>query len=1337
MFHRLRRLSLVSLSFGVLAGGCGGDPASSNLSGVSIAAVGAGAPVVQGDFEDGTTQGWFPFGSPTVVNSTDVAFSGTHSLKTSNRTAGFMGPGTSLTGQVQPGASYKVSVSARLAAGEAPTTLRVTVMRTLSDGSNAFDTAVSNVNATADAWVTLTGTYSYTGTNTTGLILYVESASATASYYIDAFSLTLAAPAPISYDFEDGGTDGWFPFGSPTLTNSTDQFFTGTHSLAITNRTASFMGPGLDVLSKLTKGATYQVTVSARMLTGQPSSTLQATMMRTPTGGSASFDSVASATVTDQAWVTISGIYTFATDNSGLIFYVQSTSGTASFYIDAVSIVQLAPAAGAPGNTTGATSTFESNTAEGWTPHFGIGAVTPTTADAHGGTTSLLSSGRSGTFAGPAYDVTNVMFNGSRYVVSLWAKMAPGAAADQLRISLDRKLGSTETFHQVVGNTTVTSSAWVHLQATYDMALANTSALLYVESNASTSNFYIDDFSVTYVPPAVAETDIPSVYQTLASYFPVGAAVIPADIQGQAAVLLAKHFNSITSGNDMKWDATEPTEGNFTFAQADAEVAFAKANGMRVRGHTLVWHNQTPAWVFNDASGNPMTATPENRALLIQRMQRHIQAVMSHFGNDVTTWDVVNEAIDPSQPDGYRRSPWYNIVGPDFIAIALQAARAASPTAKLYINDYDTTNPAKRDFLLAVVRNLKSQGVPLDGVGHQMHSNIEYPSPQSLTDAVNLFDAAGVENSITELDVSIYSGSFPTPFSSYTDIPQSRHVKVGYSYSGFFQALKQLKGKIASVTIWGTSDDKTWLNSSTQIDAPLLFDPSLKKKPAYWGVVDPLQLPGADLSTTITAAPTTVPAGQGITYTITVTNNADVNQASYDPTDDDLPATSVALSTAVPAHTVLQTLSAPSGWSCAAPPAGASGPVQCNLGTLPVGATATFTMTVMLADCATPNAASIVASANVTSSTADPNPAPNNGASVSVQASNGAPVIMANGALDTSVECATPYNDPGATATDSCEGPVAVSVNNTVDSAHVGTYTVTYNASDKAGDQAAPVVRTVHVGDSTAPVVTVLGASPALVECGTGYSDPGATATDSCAGSLPVVTSGAVATGTPGSTTLVYSAADPSGNVGLATRIVTVADTTAPTINPVDLTILAQHLTVVVDGGVIKVNGQPLPFHWRGHLPFDGHDISIDGASISVDGHALAFDGRTVVLLPPNHDYHTFAIADLISAVTDRCDASLGLAGAVITQVTSDEAEDSKGSGHTRSDIVIAADCRSAQLRIERDGGGNGRVYTIGLRAQDASGNRTATTVQVMVPQDLLAPALDDGPHYTVVSACR
>ncbi len=246
----------------------------------------------------------------------------------------------------------------------------------------------------------------------------------------------------------------------------------------------------------------------------------------------------------------------------------------------------------------------------------------------------------------------------------------------------------------------------------------------------------------------------------MAPFFPIiGAAVIPADIQGQPAVLLSKHFNSITSGNDMKWDATEPTEGNFTFTQADAEVAFAQANNMHVRGHTLVWYNQTPAWVFTNASGQPMTGTPDEQALLIQRMQRHIQTVMTHFGNAVPIWDVVNEPIDESQPDGYRRSPWFNILGPQYIPIALQAARAANPTAKLYINEFNTTIPAKRDFLVALVRSLKSQGVPLDGIGHQMHNNIQFPSGQSIIDAVNLFDTTGVEQAVTEMDVSIYNGT--------------------------------------------------------------------------------------------------------------------------------------------------------------------------------------------------------------------------------------------------------------------------------------------------------------------------------------------------------------------------------------------------------------------------------------------------------------------------------------------------------------------------------------------------------------------------------------------------
>src|SRR5262249_20151734 len=151
-------------------------------------------------------------------------------------TATFNGPGISLTGQVSPGVNYRVSVAARLVTGQAPTQLRVTVMRTLSDGTSAFDTVVGPTNVTDAAWVTMRNNYSYTATNVTGLILYVESTSATASYYIDAFSLV---QAQISYDWEDGTAQGWFPFGSPTVANSTDVANTGTHSLKTTNRTAS------------------------------------------------------------------------------------------------------------------------------------------------------------------------------------------------------------------------------------------------------------------------------------------------------------------------------------------------------------------------------------------------------------------------------------------------------------------------------------------------------------------------------------------------------------------------------------------------------------------------------------------------------------------------------------------------------------------------------------------------------------------------------------------------------------------------------------------------------------------------------------------------------------------------------------------------------------------------------------------------------------------------------------------------------------------------------------------------------------------------------------------
>ncbi len=801
----------------------------------------------------------------------------------------------------------------------------------------------------------------------------------------------------IQNDFEDGTLQGWTPRGGGVvLTNTTEAAQAGLRSLKTPCRTQGFHGPSLNILNSLVKGATYQVTVSVRLVAGEVPTTLRVTVQRTPAGGSNQFDSVVSSAnngVTDAAWVTLNGLYSYTTDNTGLLLYVEATSATASYYIDSFSISQLAPPPGPPPNTTGAASTFESNTREGWAPRIGDEILTVTSADKHSGTYSLLTSGRTTAFRGPAFNVTNVMFNGSRYRVSLWAKLAPGEPTSQLRVSLQRNLGAfPATFHTVVPNTTVTSNDWVRLAFTYDLVLANTSLTLYVESNSGTASFYIDDFQITYIPPPVAERDIPSVYQTLAQYFPIGAAVWQGDLTGEHAFLLTKHFNSITSENDMKWSSLQSTEGTFTFGAADAQVNFAKANNMLVRGHTLVWHNQNPAWLFNDVNGNPMTPTPENKALLLQRLDNHIQAVLSHFANDVYAWDVVNEVIDPGQPDGFRRSPWFNIIGPEYIERAFRKAHEVAPNAKLYINDFDTTNTTKRQFLYNLIADLKSRGVPVDGIGHQMHNNVDFPSGQAILDTINLFSGLGIDNQITELDVSIYSNSLPGPIVDYADVPVDRLISQGYRYRTFFQAFRQLQGKISSITFWGQADDHTWLTTSGRVNAPLLFDTSLKKKFAYWGVIDPLQLPGADLSTTISAGPDPVLSGRTAAYTITVRNNADNDVADFLPRDDDLPAANVSLVTAVPPGTLFQSLIVPTGWSCTTPPIGASGEVQCTVNSLAVGASAQFVLTVEV-PCDTPDATRFVNQANVSSTTADPNPAANNSAAVDIQVTNPAPLI--------------------------------------------------------------------------------------------------------------------------------------------------------------------------------------------------------------------------------------------------------------------------------------------------------------------------------------------------------
>ncbi len=481
---------------------------------------------------------------------------------------------------------------------------------------------------------------------------------------------------------------------------------------------------------------------------------------------------------------------------------------------------------------------FEDGTMQGWSARGGV-TLANTTETSNTGNRSLKTTGRTASWQGPQYDVTGLMTNGSRYHVTVWARLAPGEAPASIRVTVARVLGGTTTYHNVIPDTPVTSGQWVRLSAYYDYAFNHDSLTLYVETAAGTPSFYIDDFELAYTPLQI-QTDIASVYQCWSDYFRIGAAISQRDISGAHADLLKKHFNNITPDNDMKWASIEPTEGVFNYGPADALVAFAVASNIKVRGHTLVWHQQVPAWVFQDGSGNPLPVNAASKTLVLQRLENHIRAVVPHFGANVGVWDVVNEVIDPGQADGFRRSPWYQYTGTDYIDRAFLVAHEVAPTAKLFINDYDTTNPTKRQFLLNLIQALHSRGVPVDGIGHQMHVNIDYPTADAVFQTINMFSAIGVDNQITELDMSVYNNGTQT----YTVVPDLVLLRQGYRYRDLFNTFRRLLGKISSVTFWGQADDNTWLSTFPipRLEAPLLFDEQLQAKYAYIGIIAPIRL---------------------------------------------------------------------------------------------------------------------------------------------------------------------------------------------------------------------------------------------------------------------------------------------------------------------------------------------------------------------------------------------------------------------------------------------------------------------------------------------------------------
>ena len=352
-------------------------------------------------------------------------------------------------------------------------------------------------------------------------------------------------------------------------------------------------------------------------------------------------------------------------------------------------------------------------------------------------------------------------------------------------------------------------------------------------------------------PPAhqaAALTDLPTLKEAYADAFLIGVALNERQFRGQdgrARPIVAAQFNAATPENVMKWESIHPEPGVYDFDAADAYVDFAEANDMFVVGHTLVWHSQTPRWVFEDEAGDPLT-----REALLERMEDHIQTVVGRYRGRVDGWDVVNEALNE---DGtLRDSPWRRIIGDDYLEHAFRFAHEADPDAELYYNDYSLENKPKRDGAVRLVRSLQDAGVRVTGIGTQAHVNMEWPTVAQMDSTIRAFAALG-DVMITELEVDVLpsrnsqtadvgareaGGAELDPYTG--GLPPEMQQALANRYAELFRVFLDHADSISRVTFWGVTDGDSWKNNFPipgRTNHPLLFGRDGAPKPAYEAVV--------------------------------------------------------------------------------------------------------------------------------------------------------------------------------------------------------------------------------------------------------------------------------------------------------------------------------------------------------------------------------------------------------------------------------------------------------------------------------------------------------------------
>lgn len=366
-------------------------------------------------------------------------------------------------------------------------------------------------------------------------------------------------------------------------------------------------------------------------------------------------------------------------------------------------------------------------------------------------------------------------------------------------------------------------------------------------------------FFCVVLVPVYGSTGQNSLQDTYKDAFMVGSALNEELVDGKDAGLtkiVLQHFNTITAENVMKAGPINPQPGEYHFGPADAFVEFGEKHKMFIVGHTLVWHNQTPAWFFQNDKGDPNTPAQQ-----IERMREHIKVVAGRYKGRVHAWDVVNEVID--NDGSYRPTTWVQGVGDGdtLVKHAFKFASEYAPDAELYYNDFNAWRPAKRDGIVRMVKMLQKEGIRIDGVGIQAHWGLNFPKNEYIQAAIDAYAALGVKVMITELDVDVLPLTkegqiigtgmlhpqfqleefeiFLDPYKN--GLPADVQQQLTARYRELFEIFYRNRDKIDRVTFWGVHDSMSWKNDypiANRTNYPLLFNRDLSAKPALKAILE-------------------------------------------------------------------------------------------------------------------------------------------------------------------------------------------------------------------------------------------------------------------------------------------------------------------------------------------------------------------------------------------------------------------------------------------------------------------------------------------------------------------